>query len=307
MMSPDHIAHPYPTEKEKLEIMSATGIELKQLTNWFVNNRKRFWKPRVEARLQQQRQAQKVASMANSSQSIAGPTNSDYNSQQPIMIFNNRMNMISSSQELKVHHFKEPIPTHQHSFQIITNQQPFAVPCQVGEVESSNSQVVSMGSLSYSSDSDSASISHISHDDEEQVIFTNVNTLAQSPKSRRIPLRKRRVILDSATPAKSQEKVHESKRNVVSPQNGVARSQIPTLKRIHSERDLPSFSKTWKHVLIRPRAITFDGRIATANNSASKRKCVEDWQSACQNARHGYDATLPSLEEAANLFGYSGK
>ncbi len=70
MMSPDHIAHPYPTEKEKLEIMAATGIELKQLTNWFVNNRKRFWKPRVEARLQQQRQAQKVASMENPPQSI---------------------------------------------------------------------------------------------------------------------------------------------------------------------------------------------------------------------------------------------
>jgi hypothetical protein len=33
--------------------MEETGIELKQLTNWFVNNRKRYWKPRVEARLQQ--------------------------------------------------------------------------------------------------------------------------------------------------------------------------------------------------------------------------------------------------------------
>lgn len=31
--------------------MADTGIELKQLTNWFVNNRKRFWKPRVEAKL----------------------------------------------------------------------------------------------------------------------------------------------------------------------------------------------------------------------------------------------------------------
>ena len=53
MMSPEHIAHPYPTEQEKAQIMADTGIELKQLTNWFVNNRKRFWKPRVEARLQQ--------------------------------------------------------------------------------------------------------------------------------------------------------------------------------------------------------------------------------------------------------------
>jgi Homeobox KN domain len=54
MMSPEHIAHPYPTEQEKAQIMVETGIELKQLTNWFVNNRKRYWKPRVEARIQQQ-------------------------------------------------------------------------------------------------------------------------------------------------------------------------------------------------------------------------------------------------------------
>lgn len=54
MMSPDHINHPYPTDKEKDKIMADTGIEMKQLTNWFVNNRKRFWKPRVEANIQKQ-------------------------------------------------------------------------------------------------------------------------------------------------------------------------------------------------------------------------------------------------------------
>ena len=69
-MSPEHVAHPYPTEKEKAQIMADTGIELKQLTNWFVNNRKRFWKPRVEARLQQQLQAQKAVSMATRTHGI---------------------------------------------------------------------------------------------------------------------------------------------------------------------------------------------------------------------------------------------
>jgi hypothetical protein len=64
MMSPEHVAHPYPTEKEKAHIMADTGIELKQLTNWFVNNRKRYWKPRVEARLKQQVQAQNAAAVA---------------------------------------------------------------------------------------------------------------------------------------------------------------------------------------------------------------------------------------------------
>jgi len=48
MMSPNHIEHPYPTEDEKVKIMKETHIELKQLTNWFVNNRKRYWKPKVE-------------------------------------------------------------------------------------------------------------------------------------------------------------------------------------------------------------------------------------------------------------------
>lgn len=51
IMSPEHIAHPYPTEQEKAQIMEDTGIEMKQLTNWFVNNRKRYWKPRVEAKI----------------------------------------------------------------------------------------------------------------------------------------------------------------------------------------------------------------------------------------------------------------
>jgi Homeobox KN domain len=51
MMSPEHIAHPYPTEIEKAKIIQDTGLELKQLTNWFVNNRKRYWKPRIEAHM----------------------------------------------------------------------------------------------------------------------------------------------------------------------------------------------------------------------------------------------------------------
>eukprot|EP00970_Alexandrium_tamarense_P005849 scaffold955_cov106-Alexandrium_tamarense.AAC.2 len=52
MMSPEHISHPYPNEQEKAEIMAETGIELKQLTNWFANKRRRYWKPMVKAKLQ---------------------------------------------------------------------------------------------------------------------------------------------------------------------------------------------------------------------------------------------------------------
>lgn len=55
LMSPEHINHPYPTELEKTRMVSDTGIELKRLNNWFVNNRIRYWKPRMEARQKQKR------------------------------------------------------------------------------------------------------------------------------------------------------------------------------------------------------------------------------------------------------------
>lgn len=48
MMSAEHIQNPYPTEEEKADIIRATGIEKKQLTCWFSNNRKRFWKPEMD-------------------------------------------------------------------------------------------------------------------------------------------------------------------------------------------------------------------------------------------------------------------
>lgn len=48
LLSPEHIQNPYPTEEQKNQIMADTGIDMKQLTNWFVNNRKRIWKPHVE-------------------------------------------------------------------------------------------------------------------------------------------------------------------------------------------------------------------------------------------------------------------
>jgi hypothetical protein len=75
MMSPEHIAHPYPTEQEKAQIMADTGIELKQLTNWFVNNRKRYWKPRVEARLQQ-KQVQAPPTMPPATTALIKPSGS---------------------------------------------------------------------------------------------------------------------------------------------------------------------------------------------------------------------------------------
>jgi hypothetical protein len=60
IMSPEHINHPYPTEKEKAEILADTGIDLKRLNNWFVNNRIRYWKPKMDAIQKKQEQSTKL-------------------------------------------------------------------------------------------------------------------------------------------------------------------------------------------------------------------------------------------------------
>ena len=38
-----------------------------------------------------------------------------------------------------------------------------------------------------------------------------------------------------------------------------------------------------------------------------KRFKMNHWKEACRNARHGYDNSLPSLEEATLLFGFTEK
>ena len=46
LLSEEHFHKPYPTTEEKLELVRRTGIQAKQLTNWFTNARKRIWQPR---------------------------------------------------------------------------------------------------------------------------------------------------------------------------------------------------------------------------------------------------------------------
>jgi len=41
----DHSSHPYPTDEEKQELARITGTGQQQITNWFINHRKRVWKP----------------------------------------------------------------------------------------------------------------------------------------------------------------------------------------------------------------------------------------------------------------------
>ncbi|KAK6930988.1 KNOX1 [Dillenia turbinata] len=40
-----HYKWPYPTEADKIALAQSTGLDQKQINNWFINQRKRHWKP----------------------------------------------------------------------------------------------------------------------------------------------------------------------------------------------------------------------------------------------------------------------
>ncbi|PKU86098.1 Homeobox protein knotted-1-like 2 [Dendrobium catenatum] len=40
-----HYKWPYPSETEKVALSESTGLDQKQINNWFINQRKRHWKP----------------------------------------------------------------------------------------------------------------------------------------------------------------------------------------------------------------------------------------------------------------------
>lgn len=50
----DHLFHPYPTEEEKTTLSIQTGLSLNQISNWFINARRRILQPMLESVRQQQ-------------------------------------------------------------------------------------------------------------------------------------------------------------------------------------------------------------------------------------------------------------
>jgi len=76
LLSPEHFTHPYPTPQDQIILMQKTGIDKKQLKNWFTNARRRIWKPMLKKQLE----AGKLAATAGgggglSSQQGGGLTN----------------------------------------------------------------------------------------------------------------------------------------------------------------------------------------------------------------------------------------
>ncbi|CAO3696529.1 unnamed protein product [Rhizopus stolonifer] len=44
-----HKRHPYPSEKEKFDLAQQTGLTVNQISNWFINARRRILQPMLES------------------------------------------------------------------------------------------------------------------------------------------------------------------------------------------------------------------------------------------------------------------
>jgi len=250
MMSPEHIAHPYPTEQEKAQIMMDTGIEMKQLTNWFVNNRKRYWKPRVEARLQQQAQAAVAAVNPSSAASVESSVKANFTPITPDTV--KPENNIASTSLV---HFDFP-RTASHASLVGTD---ISKALARKESISSLHQISEASSNASVSASEGCDASVDAHDD--YAMESLVKTMEES------------------SDCTSSDGVSQASSEAFAP-------SLP-----HKKRSSLIFGNQ-NSVIDTPR-------------KKFRRVSLETWRSSCEEASDVYCASLPTLEEAAALFGYS--
>mmetsp|Transcript_11454 Transcript_11454/g.31643 ORF Transcript_11454/g.31643 Transcript_11454/m.31643 type:complete len:339 (-) Transcript_11454:225-1241(-) len=274
MMSPEHIAHPYPTEQEKAQIMKDTGIELKQLTNWFVNNRKRYWKPRVEARLQEQAKAQASVTVSSAMGKAASvsPTNSP------------------GRRDSLVHVVSSP------NVVALVEQTPGVSRGMVGEASAPSE-------ISCSA-SESGSIGMNIEQDEMSTGQTTEEPAASSRDRRSTPRmvnpRVANAEVGLVTPGKGDVKrtfVGCEMLYKIAAETGRAIDELPQGKIFLNQADQKNPSPTKRKAVE-----VFEDIIPRPKY---RRSSIETWKKACEDAGHGYCNSLPTLEEAARLFGFS--
>jgi hypothetical protein len=255
MMSPEHIAHPYPTEPEKANIMADTGIELKQLSNWFVNNRKRYWKPRVEVRLQQQAQVAAAAAHAHAAAVAVVTAAGHTNPVSPDRMSKSTLSIPPSNGfvtfDLGASATSEKLESYPHLVgtdfaRVMADQRSSAR--RDGQVVSETSSSSSVSASEEGDNSDSP------QDDE----FPQV--------------------------AKATE----------------PRTALETQASGESSSSEVSFSRP---MISRPKR-TVDQESVQTPRKKFRRISLNSWKDSCQNADHAHDESLPSLEEATQLFGY---
>jgi len=326
IMSPEHIAHPYPTEAEKAKIMEDTGIEMKQLTNWFVNNRKRFWKPRVEARMREHTLRNKVAP-----KDAAAPPSSPPKQKSTTDASSLSLESITKAAVVS----------------------PMRTGVAASTASSSSSKSTQFPLLRTISEHNSVvSLSDLGASDDDESVFTAIiaatSTRATEPKedmhkTESIHVHILRPTDGSVTPsvadvtisrtvpaerilrtfqncsityncgnndgAKMQSRrdveVARAKTNylavylaeVAAMNAGASSSSSPTSSSSSSSSWISGQKRSSVHVVAPDEPMN--------SRPKYRRMSVDLWKEACQTANHVYDQELPSLEEATQLFGYT--
>jgi hypothetical protein len=274
MMSPEHIAHPYPTEQEKTSIMLDTGIVLKQLTNWFVNNRKRYWKPRVEARIQQQAHAAASAHAA----AVAAVVNSTTHTNpiSPDATYKPTLHLGTPG----LVHFDLPRTVSQSSLvgsdisKALSRRDSSQSLQLVSETSSSGSVSASDGGDTTEETSETSSSGSVSASDggdtTEETSSEQDYTMESFTKSE--------VDSSSSAPLHVEQTTGQNSSQVSPPSTPIKKRMVPT----KIEEPIPSTPRR-----------------------KFRRISLDTWKDACQEASDVYCASLPTLEEASKLFGYS--
>lgn len=71
----EHLYHPYPTEDEKMSLSQQTSLSLNQISNWFINARRRILQPMLENMRQQTGDSPQNQATVNSTNTTPNGTN----------------------------------------------------------------------------------------------------------------------------------------------------------------------------------------------------------------------------------------
>lgn len=352
MMSPEHIAHPYPTEQEKVEIMKDTKIELKQLTNWFVNNRKRYWKPRVEARLQQQAQAAQAAVQAHAA-AVAAVSATKSLAQQPQLLPGvtadpARSNLVSppvfkfaARPTLTAEVIKPPLiqletvsppvgSLNKKAFvsspltlgtQIMQRPPepvlPFSRPPAVVASVTETPSAISATSATPASVSASEGEMSDSGNTSDDASSEGANFLLNDLKFINLKMKKKHFLksrvtciepttFSSETPEENTDGTTSHARNVsFCSLDKIPSEATPSTHSQESESPSTSYSKKRPNI---DNELPLVVATCTSHVPPGKRfrtVSLDLWRKKCQDATHVHDETLPSLEEATRLFGFT--
>ena len=317
IMSPDHINHPYPTEAEKVKIMEDTGIEMKQLTNWFVNNRKRYWRPQVAARMKEQRTA---GSKVAVSEATKGPAR----------LSPARSNRKSTVEPCGPSTMKTPVKT-----EVVVTPQRAGTTVSPKPILSTNfSPIVRI--ISEQNSLKALAELVVSSDDESEAAATCQSSSAESTTAATFKTESIHVYILRPTDGSTMPQLADVSISNTIPSERILRTfenypvtyscgdVAKTLRRRDAEivrvkksllsvyyaeilaasaSDSPTSSGSKRSALhvVAPD----DSHEPLTPRAKYRRMSVELWKEACQTANHVYDQELPSLEEATQLFGYT--